>query len=260
MGVILTVSLIILGLIAIALLLLTYIIFGSLIKLQIQRWLLARKGYVEVEHVSETNVRRYFILKPKDYRFDILGGFYHYLPEALTKGGDILKKYSPKFLKGDFSELNLDSLEPDKRAEVLERLKLERSQIESLASTIKKLAFDREALTFRFGMPVLTYYGDNPEPVLFRDRQKIFGAGVIKDAFMRLLLTQRFKDFQKFLMIALISLVVIALVLLGIMVYIRGVSEDVNTCMNLLNSTSIAYQNLVNATIPALKQGSTIVV
>ncbi len=63
--------------------------------------------------------------------------------------------------------------------------------------------FHQRALTTRWGMPVITYYGDRPDPIVFSDTKKMYGAGVIRDMFLRLLLTQRYKDYQRMILIGM---------------------------------------------------------
>lgn len=248
------------GLVSTIGLILILLIFGKLIIIQIQRWRLAKKGFVEVEHISETNIRRYFIMKPKANKFDLNDGFYFYIPDALTKGGDILKKYSKNFLTDDIENTAIyNTLSPEKREEFLKKVAVEKQQIRDMTDIIKNLNFKNEALSWKFGMPIITYYGDTPEPFIFRDKTKQFGSGVIKDAYLRLLMTQRFKDFQMFLIIGLAAIVITALALVGLWYVNSGVQKDLGICMDVLNMTSGSLKGCIDTNNPLLRANSTLI-
>ena len=249
------------GFISTILLILVFAVFGRLIIIQFQRWRLAKKGFVEVEHVSETNIRRYFIMKPKSGKFDVNDGFYFYIPEALTKGGDLLKKYSKSFLTDDVESSEVfKALPDDKKEAFLNRVREERKLVEGLVDVVKNLNFKNEALSWKFGMPMITYYGDNPEPFVFRDKSKTFGSGVIKDAYLRLLMTQRFKDFQLFLIVGLVSLVIIALAVSGLFFMNKNLAGSLDVCTQTLNASVGALKSCLEANLPVFNQNSTVFV
>lgn len=249
------------GIVSTLLLIFLLLIFGKLIMIQLQRWRLAKKGFVEVEHVSETNVRRYFILKPKSGKFDVNDGFYFYLPEALTKGGDVLKKYNEKLAsKFDETSPQFQALSDKDKKEFLAGVMAERNQIKEMVDVIKNLNFKNEALSWKFGMPIITYYGDNSEPIVFRDKTKTFGSGVVKDAYLRLLMTQRFKDFQLFLIVGLVSLVIIAFALLLLFYLNNGVAKDLGVCQQTLNTSVQTLKTCLEANIPMFRQNSTVII
>ena len=248
------------GVISTIALILLLAVFGKLIVIQLQRWRLAKAGYVEVEHISETNVRRYFILKPKANKFDVNEGFYFYIPEALTKGGEVLKKYDEAFLFPEEVSPEYKDLLNAKKSMYQKKIEAERVQMREFAEVIKSLSFKNEALSWKFGMPIITYYGDNPEPLVFRERKKTFGSGVIKDAYLRLLMTQRFKDFQLFMLVGLIAIVVIAVANAGQFYIVQGVARDLGTCQNTLNVSVSALDKCINANIPIFQQNSTLII
>jgi hypothetical protein len=110
------------------------------------------------------------------------------------------------------------------------------------------------------GMPVITYYGDNPDPINPSDRTKAYGSGVIKDMYLRLLLTQRYKDFQFLITIMLIALVVIAIAVFGLWrVHLKDAS-NYQGCLNMLNVSQQKWIELTNQSIQKAMQSSTIVV
>lgn len=236
---------------------LTWIFFGRLIKLQVKRWVLASRGYVEVEHISPTNVRNYFILRPRDSKFDLSGGFYHYIPETLTRKGVLIKKFDNALLsksEPDVDLRDLDGLSDNEKEEYLRKLRAEWLELKNLFNVISRLNYDPERLTRKMGMPVITYYGDNPDPINFADREKVYGSGVIKDMYLRLLLTQRYKDFRLFLIIGLVSIVLFALASIGL--YSLHASDTVNfgRCVALLNESTNKYLDILNQTIQANNQ------
>lgn len=270
----LLVGLLMAGLISIILLIFIFAIFGKLIIIQFQRWRLAKKGFVEIEHISETNIRRYFIMRPKSGKFDLLDGFYFYLPEALTKGGDVLKKYSEDFLvdlknddssfrswmKDFFKVSDLSKISDNDLLAFRKQYLAEVKQLREMFDVINKLNFKNEALSWKFGMPMITYYGDNPEPFVFRDKAKTFGSGVIKDAYLRLLMTQRFKDFQLFLVVGLVSLAIIAFALIGLYYMQAGLQQNLAVCQQSLNTSLTGLKSCLDANLPIFQQNSTIII
>ena len=255
---ILTIGLIFLGIISLILLIAIWIFFGHLIRLQFRRWRLARKGYIEIEHISETNLRQYIIMKPSNNSLYFFEGFFLYDSEAVTRGErTILKDYSRKEIEEaiNISEDELRTI-PMPDEERRKRFK----EIKSLYKRFNKLKFNKEALTFRYGMPIISYYGDKPEPVMFRDLKRNYSSTFIKDMYLRLLLTQRYQDFKKFITFGLIIGGVIGLALLGILFYLKGLALDVKVCHEILNNTLNHYEDLVNQTITIKALGNSVVV
>lgn len=241
---------------------LTWIIFGKLMRLQIKRWFMASKGYVEVEHISDTKVRNYFILRPSKNKFDISDGFYHYIPECVTRKGDILRKFDPSFLTKvpEVEPEELEGLNDKDRELYLKRVKAEWEELKGLYKVVSGLKYDPQLLNRKFGMPVITYYGDNPDPMNYAERTKSYGSGVIKDMYLRLLLTQRFKDFQMMIAIMLISLIVVAIACFGLWRVHLTDSTNYHNCIILVNETNTKIMTLLNQTMLQNAQSSTIVV
>lgn len=257
-----TITLFVLGVISFIALIAIWTFFGKLIKVQFQRWTLGRKGYVEIEHVSETNLRDYFIMRPKENKFDVLDGFYHYIPEAITRGGDVLKKYSPDFVNklSTMDPKEVESLPEGEQKEFAKRMRAEYEQFKKASETINKLNFRTKAVTWKFGMPIITYYGDNPDPVLFSNRDKSYGAGVIRDMYLRLLLTQRYKDFKFIISVMLIAFFIIAIANFGFWKLLQSSNVELSMCHSMLNKTQDGLLDLMNRTIPRVVQNSTIIV
>jgi hypothetical protein len=259
----------IVGTISFAALVLVIAVFGRLIFFQFKRWVLKNRGYVEVEHIGETGIRNYFILKPENFKFDIAGGFFHYIPESITKTGEIFQRY-----KG-FDPLK----KPMPPPEILERMtdkqkekfwdefNAQKTQVEKFGQLLSKLEFKQEAMTTRWGMPVITYYGDRPDPVMFRELKKQYGAGVIKDMFLRLLFTQRYEDFKKIMLFVAIGGAVISIALVGLFLVMQGVAgtnEQLASTNNGLvvkiNECNNYLAQYLNQTKKVTMQNSTMVV
>ena len=239
-----------------------FIVFGKLMKLQVKRWFMASKGYVEVEHISDTKVRNYFILRPSKNKFDISDGFYHYIPECVSRKGDILRKFDQAFLSKvpEIDPSELEGLSDKDREAYVKRVNAEWEELRGLYKVVSGLKYDPQLLNRKFGMPVITYYGDNPDPFNPADRKKSYGSGVIKDMYLRLLLTQRFKDFQLIMAILLISWVVVAIALFGFWQVYKTNANSLKTCIDALNVSNNNYVTLVNSTFNKMAQGSTFVV
>jgi hypothetical protein len=241
---------------------LTWLIFGKLIRLQIKRWLMASKGYVEVEHISATKVRNYFIMRPNNNKFDIEDGFFHYIPECVTRKGDILRKFDKSFLSKmpEIDPSDIEGLNDKEKEEYLLRVTAEWNELKGLYKVISGIKYDPQLLNRKFGMPVITYYGDNPDPINPSDRTKSYGSGVIKDMYLRLLLTQRFKDFQMIIIVLVVSWVVVAIALVGLWQVNKGTADSLGKCIDMLNVSETHLFDLMNQTIKQTAQSSTIVV
>jgi hypothetical protein len=253
---ILIMALVVMGVISSILLIILWIIFGSLIRNQFRRWRLAKKGFIEVEHISETNLREYMIMKPSDKTLDFFDGFFLYDSEAVTRGDkNVFKSYKREELEEAIymKESDLESISDDKKKSKIKEIK-------ALYKKYSKLKFDKEALTFKYGMPIISYYGDKPEPVTFRDLKRIYSSTFIKDMYIRLLLTQRYKDFKKFIIIGLIISGVVATCLLLIAFYLNGLTKELGLCQYMLNNTLSSYTSLVNQTNVIKSLSSSVVI
>ena len=240
----------------------TWIVFGKLIWLQLKRWIMASKGYVEVEHISPTKVRNYFLMKPVENRFDFSDGFYHYLPECITRKGDILNKYDKSFLSKipEIKPEELVGMSDKEQEEYKRRVLAEWNEMRNLYKVISNMNYDPQLLNRKFGMPIITYYGDNPDPLNPEKRDKAYGSGVIKDMYLRLLLTQRYKDFKLIIGVMLIALVIIAISNFGFWQNSKSLIQANKECLAMLNTSNNAMVDLLNQTIQAKAQGSNFVI
>jgi hypothetical protein len=109
-------------------------------------------------------------------------------------------------------------------------------------------------------MPTITYYGDNPDPINFAERTKSYGSGVIKDMYLRLLLTQRYKDFQMMILVLLISWVVGVVAMFGLWRVHLADSKLIADCFAMVNQSQTQWMDLANRTATANLQSSTILV
>jgi len=233
--------LIISGLLGNTILVFLVAIFGRLIILQIKIWALARRGYHMVEHIGTNKVRTYYYLKPDQNKFDFNSGFYMHHPDTTTKT-DTLLKAVPKDAK--FSRL--DKLDDTK-------------EYEAMKEKINKLVYDVDAVTLRWGIPIITYYGKDPHPIDFKERTREFGAQVIKDMYIRILATQQYGLMQKMIIWMVVALFACALV--GGLLYFayNSLHGDLNMCIANWNTTSNAYQMLLNQSKVVIQNNTLII-
>ncbi len=131
----------IIGVLSFSILVMVAIVFGKLMLYQLKRWILKSKGYIEVEHVSETGIRNYYLLKPENFRFQIGTGYYHYIPETLTKTGEILKVHGGVKVKNinlpKPEELSLMS--PERQKAYVDAYNVEKDELLEMGNVISKL-------------------------------------------------------------------------------------------------------------------------
>jgi hypothetical protein len=211
------------------------IFFGKVIMLQLKIWALSKKGYHMIEHVGEDNIRRYFYMRPKDNHFEFNDGFYLHIPETITKREELLKKVPEALVKKIMNNEDLTEAEQEENKEIIK-----------LVSIIKNLKYDREAVSLSWGIPIITYYGDNPNPVLFRERTKIYSSGVIRDMYLRLLLTLEHNRILRTLTMVFIAMVVIGLILIVYYAVLSSATKNVSQCQNILNYTTQRCIDLIN--------------
>jgi hypothetical protein len=196
------------------------IMFGKLIKLQMKIWFLAKRGFHLVEHIGTNKVRTYFYLKPNDNKFEFRSGFYLHYPETTTKTSAVI----PRTPKG-YSFFKLSDVANDKESE---RLK----------ETVSKLVYDTNAVTLRWGIPIITYVGNNPNPINFQEPEKEYGAQVIRDIYVRLLATQNYDFMRKMIMIGLIVIGATAIGLVLLYMGYSGANNNMNLCIHNWNTTA----------------------
>lgn len=222
-----------------ALFFLTITFFGKIIMLQMKIWFLAKKGYVQIDHVGDDRVHRFFYLRPSEGRFDIQNGTYVLQQDAITKVMALIKRPDNKLGKdGENGELAEDS---------------------ELSEIIKSFAgrkYNKNAVTLRWGIPTIEYHGDDPMPIVPGERNKLYSAGIINNVILKILTMKNYKLFQKWLMIGAISLAVIALALIFIGVQMRTNSLNSQSCLALLNASEtqlkVCLQPLGNMTSQAV--------
>jgi hypothetical protein len=225
------------GVISFVLLLILCVIFGKLFILQFRIWMLAKNGYKMIRHIGEDKIERNIFARPKESHFDFSNGFYHYIPETITRMGDLLAKVSPSLVK-KLKESNGAGLNSDDE------------ELFKLFCAIKDLNYERKYETLGWGIPVITYYGSNPDPVDFSDRKKTYGSGVIRDMYLRLMLTKEYGWIRKMMTLTLICLVVIGGVLILYFVIMRTNSQTLGACTQLLNVTTTKCLDMLNSTLP----------
>lgn len=218
------------------LLVLLLMFFGRLIWLQIKIWLLARRGYMQIDHVGEDKVHRFYYLRPKEGKFDIKGGCYILQDETITKVMEIIKRpakgLGKEGEKGDAAD---------------------NTELAAIIKVVGNLQYNKDAVTLRWGIPTIEYYGDDPQPILHSERKKLYSAGIINNIILKILTMRNFKLFQKWFMIIAIAGGVIAVALIIIGMVMRQNSINMNQCIQILNITQgklEAYlRPLVNATV-----------
>lgn len=220
----------------------TWIVFGRICWLQMRIWMLAKRGYHLVEHIGLNKVRTYYYLKPNDNKFDFKTGFYLHQPDSITKTDDVLQKTPKEF--GSFRKF-------DKIDDSKEYAKLEEK--------VKKWNYALDAVTLKWGIPIITYVGTDANPVNFTEKDKKYSAQVIRDIYIRLLATQQFGFLKKVIMIGTIALCVIALVLLGFYFIYKGQVSNMGSCIQAWNATQSQLVSCVNQTSLIAGQNSTVI-
>ena len=224
--------------------------FGKLIWLQMRIWILASRGYVQVENIGEDKVRRYYYLRPKNNKFDIKKGFYLFFPETMTKTTILLKKIDPDMLvkQPEYYDTLFDRLPKGEQDKFKKKAEAEKKQYMELYSYISKLVYNVDAVTLRWGIPTVTYYGTDPNPVLFSDRKKVYDAGVLNDMYLRILLTQKYSVFKKWMIITVIALAIIAILIFAIFSTLSNQAKTIKACIYELNDTTNKLLTCVNET------------
>jgi hypothetical protein len=231
----------IIGTISFLLLVVLLLFFGKIILLQMKIWLLAKRGFHQVEHIGTDRVRRYFYLRPRDNKFDFLKGFYLHIPETTTKVGDVMKGV-PKFYKNKI-------LKDDVKSKVIDK-----SEYEGLAKVMSGLIYKVDAVTLRWGIPTITYVGNDPNPVYFAEREKVYGAQVFRDVYLRLLTTQKYDEFRKWLKYAVFGIMGLVVVLILYYLLFNSSQGNLGICLNNLDNTKDSLVGCVNNTAKLMVQ------
>jgi hypothetical protein len=224
--------------------------FGRLSWLQMRIWLLAKRGYIQVENIGEDKVRRYYYLRPKNNKFDLKGGFYLFFSETITKTTGILKRIDHDLLLKNPSYYDnlFDRLPKGEQDNFKRRVEAEKKQYKELHDYVSKLIYSVDAVTLRWGIPTITYYGTDPNPIMFSDRKKVYDAGVLNDMYLRILLTQKYSVFRKWMIFTVLALGIIAIALILLFSLMRGQANTIKICQQNLNSTYGQLVNCINST------------
>lgn len=216
------------------------VIFGKLMLLQMKIWILAKRGFHLVEHIGNNRVRNYYYLKPSNNKFDFKSGFYLHYPETTTKTSQLL----PSSPKGWIFKKISDEANDE--------------QINKLKEDISKLVYDSNAVTLRWGIPIITYVGNNPNPINFSEPEKEYGAQVIRDVYIRLLATAQFKDLKRIITLMLIIMGVTAACLLALYFTYKQNASNLGSCLATFNSTITNLMHCTAEKATILAQNSTV--
>ena len=217
--------------------------FGRLMSLQFKIWLLAKKGYHQVEHIGLNKVRTYYYLRPKDNKFDFKSGFYLHIPETVTKVSEVIPKIPKDLVMKKLDDPGADT-----------------AQFKALSDKINSLNYNMDAVSLRWGIPTITYVGNDPNPVLFGEHEKVYGAQVIRDIYIRLLATQQYKKLEKLIVIGVIALAFIGVALVLLYLGYNGNGKHLATALSMLNESQRNYAVCLNTTAKILAQNSTMVI
>lgn len=269
------------------------VLFGKLMWLQFRVWLLARRGFHLVEHIGTDKVRRYFYLRPRDNKFDFNKGFYLHIPETTTKAGELIKGVPKSFkisrldkvkvsgkelsrfdelissIESDLVDLRVGSDKYDKLKALLVKTRVGRDKLleevdegeyKRLEESITKFKYSVDAVTLRWGIPVITYVGNDPNPILFSERDKVYGAPVIRDVYIRLLATQKYGEFNKWIRIGVVALFLVVVVLAVYYFLLSSSASNLTVCQVSLDAVNNDLLVCVNKTAGVLAQNRTIIV
>jgi hypothetical protein len=234
----------IIGIISLVFLVLGLIMFGKLIKHQSKIWLMAKKGYTQIRHIREDMNENYFFLRIRNDHFSFDDGIYMEQKDVKTKVKTILAPLDYNLLKKK-EEASLTA--EDKQ--ILRFLKsIEDSKVMDIT-------------TLSWGIPTITYYGNNPNPVNVKDIKKVYDSKNIAAMIKRIIMTKEWKLVKLVLILCAIALVL--WVILGFLDYglMNKSTTNLGNCLSQLNTTSIKYQELLNTSrVYNVVQNSTILI
>lgn len=220
------------GSVAMLLLVLFLIFFGSVIWLQMRVWILARKGYYQIRHIREDKVEKYYYLRVVDGKYEFDKGVYIAQKDGITKTENVLNKFDYNLLSNK-PETELNALEK----EVLKFLiGLKNSKVMDIT-------------TLSWGIPTVTYYGNNPNPINYSEMKKLHDAKNISALIKRIIMTKEWKLVRIVLMLCVIALGL--WVVLGFLDYnfVSGLQKQLDTCHTQLNVTQYEYLRFMNKTL-----------
>lgn len=234
----------ILGILSLVVLVFIGLFFGALIRHQSKIWLLAKRGYTQIRHIKEDMTEKYYFLRIKNEHYNFSEGIFMEQKDIRTKGKTILAPL----------DYDLLSRKEDKF------LSAEEKQIKGFLQGIKDSKV-MDITTLSWGIPTLTYYASNPNPVNVKDVKKVYDAKNIAAMIKRIIMTKEWKLVK---MVMILCLVAIGLfIILGFLDY--GVAAkntaNLNNCLYNWNVTAEKYTQLLNTTrIINVVQNSTITI
>jgi hypothetical protein len=225
------------GVLAIIFSLIVIIMFGRLIRIQFQMWTLAKKGFIEVDHVREDNVIKVYYLRPSEDHFEFDKGVYLLQKDALSKRAEYIKRVDKDFLSKDSTKV--DAKEKEEMAELLKNS--------------KDWIYNIDSVTLKWGIPCIFYYGKDPNPVNFRDRTKIYDSKVFAAYVQRILLNKEWKLARMALIIGIVAICLSLILAIGYYGSVTKNASNLEKCETMLNESFTSYQVLVNGSICGIK-------
>lgn len=217
--------------------------FGRLIRHQAKIWALAKRGYVQIRHIREDMNEVYYFIRFVEGYYDFSGGVYMEQKDTKTNTPTILPVFN----------YNLLSKKPINELTELEL------QLKQFFDNIKSNKI-MDIKTLPWGIPTITYFGTDPQPVNYRDRKKIYDAKNIAAMIKRIIMTKEWKLVR--MVLILCSVAIIGLLLLGFLDYGMTVKSNniIGQCQKSLNMSLENYYSLVERTTVAQAQNSTVIV
>jgi hypothetical protein len=205
---------------------------------------LARKGFHEVNHIGEDSVLRTFYLKPQDDHFDIKGGIYVVQKDAIVK--------STEFLANVNKELASKDITKERKAEIEETKRLyEKSQ---------NLKYKVDVVSLRYGMPALYYFGNDINPINFKNREKIYDSKVISAYIKRLLLEKEWKLVRLVLILCICGFFLALIMGFMFVMSVKSNQQNLAMCLGQVNQSSQIIANYLNITLTAASKSGSVII
>jgi hypothetical protein len=219
------------GFVALIVLVVGLFFFGKLIWHKTRIALLAKRGFTQIRHIREDMVENYFFIRIRDDHYSFNDGIYMEQKDVRTKTRSILSHFDYNLLK--------TRNEADMTAE--------EKQVVAFFKSLEKYQV-MDITTLSWGIPTITYYGNNPNPINPKELHKIYDAKNIAAMIKRLLLTKEWKLVR--LVLILCSIALVLWVILGFLGYSLVHKNAINlaSCMQNWNLTQVKYENLLNLT------------
>jgi len=223
------------------------IFHGSLIWLQTRVTLLGKKGFAQIRHVREDKVEKYYYLRVRDEHYDFNKGIYIAHKDAYTKTHSVLNRFDYGLLKD-----KRDGKVKDTQGHIID-LSPEEAEILKFLDGIKNNKV-MDISTLSWGIPTITYFGNDPNPHNFSDRKKMYDAKNIAAMIKRIIMTKEWKLVRIVLILCAISIVLwVGYAVLTYGAY--GVSnKNMASCTALLNESQQRWMDLANRTAEQVYQ------